>query len=240
MALSLTGSYIDGLVEENRQLRAQLQGSRSTESNTPQPPEDDSTLGVQDGASVDGPNQNPLLHDKPWFLPLKPFNVPIYIGEAADAAFATRFRQVMSGTTLNHIPRISYPGIDQIEALAVSTYTRPSSTQARFLLRSALTNIGECYHIVRKSREWDLLDRFLRAPETLDSLSECKILALFALGELHSSPSGAGPARVPGLVYFSHATRAQCRLFERPSVERIEVDLLLVSATPRKTLTFHI
>jgi len=174
------------------------------------------------------PGHNPLLNDNPWFLPIKSSSIPILIGEVADAAFATRFRQLLSNKHLNHIPRISYPGNDQITELAKTECPRQSPTQARFLVRVSLGSINGCFHIVRNSRMWELLEQFLEAPQSVDPLSKCKLTALFALGELYSSRCQTQEIRTPGLAYFSHASRAYGLLEERPSIDSIEISLLLV------------
>lgn len=220
-------SYLEDLRRENRQLRNRLNSA---------PREDSITVGVsatnppESPVSTEEPSQNPLLDDKPWFLAMRSASVPvpILIGEVADAAFATRFRQVLTRSTLNHIPRIDYPGVDQISELACYDYPKPSPTQARFLIRTAMANIDGYFHIVRKSDISTLLTHFLQSQEQLDPLSVCKMLALFALGELYSSHCVTGDRTIPGLIYFSHAQKAYGRLLERPCVECIEIALLLV------------
>ncbi|KAJ8126634.1 hypothetical protein O1611_g7004 [Lasiodiplodia mahajangana] len=58
-------------------------------------------------------------------------------------------------------------------------------------------------------------------------MTKCKILALFALGELFSSRYSNSVLEVPGLAYFSHASKAYAMLQERPSIECIEVAMIL-------------
>ena len=41
-------------------------------------------------------------------MPVTALEMPIHVGEAADAAFATRFRQAVSGVPVDHIPRTDY------------------------------------------------------------------------------------------------------------------------------------
>jgi hypothetical protein len=182
-----------------------------------------------DSISRDEPHRNPLLAERPWFLPLQSLRVPILIGEAADAAFATRFRQAIADAAPSHIPRVSYPDLDQIEALSNSECPQPNPAQARFLLQSALSMIDACHHIVRRSVEQALLERYLHSPQSVDVFSQSKILALFALGELHSNRHRDSVSQTPGLLFFSHAVKAHGRILERPSIECIETDLLLVS-----------
>jgi hypothetical protein len=179
--------------------------------------------------TTDEPSQNPLLDKKPWFLPINTSKVPILIGEVADAVFATRLRQLITGKTLSHIPRIAYPAHDRILELAKIEIPHPRASHARFLLRVALKFLEGSFHIVRKSLVSDLLEQFLRLPQSLDSLSTCKIFALLALGELHSSRFQNPETQLAGLAYYGHASRAHGLLEERPCVDSIEVSLILVS-----------
>lgn len=178
---------------------------------------------------TDEPSQNPLLDEKPWFLPINSSKVPILIGEVADTVFATRLRQLITGKTLSHIPRIAYPGHDRILELAKIEIPQPRAPHARFLLRVALKFLDGSFHVARKSLVCDLLEQFLHAPESLDALSTCKIFALQALGELHSSRFQNPETPLAGLAYYSHASRAHGLLEERPCVDSIEVSLILVS-----------
>lgn len=183
--------------------------------------------------TTDEPSQNPLLDEKPWFLPIHSTKVPILIGEVADTVFATRLRQLITGKTLSHIPRTAYPGHDQILELANIEILQPRASHARFLLRIAMKFLEGSFHIVRKSQVCDLLEQFLRLPQSLDSLSTCKIYALLALGELHFSRFQSPETQLAGLAYYSHASRAHGLLEERPSVDSIEVSLILVSVLLR-------
>lgn len=220
---------MEGLLRENEKLRAQIQVPLENQADVGASADLQSALS---GASPDEPAGNPMLEDNPWFMPIDSFNIPILIGEVADAAFTTRLRQVISNTALNHIPRTSYPGIEQITNFDASDCGRPGPVHARFLVRTALANISDSYHIVRKSTTWVMLEKYLGKPESTDIFSECKILALFALGELYSSRMANSSTNVPGLPYFSHANRVCGRFLERPSVESIEVALLLVRIPP--------
>lgn len=223
-------SYVEHVLEENQRLRARV-GLNRRPDNVAVTAESSDLDESDDIVSNHEPHRNPLFTEGPWFQPLKSSRIPILIGEAADAAFATRFRQVMASpaTAPSHIPRVSYPDFNQIEALSNLECPRPSPVQARFLLHSALSMIDACHHIVRRSVEETLLERYLHDPRSVDLFSECKILALFALGEIHANRHCDTVSQTPGLLFFSHAMRAHGRLLERPSIECVEADLLLVS-----------
>ncbi|KAH7232370.1 uncharacterized protein BKA55DRAFT_598329 [Fusarium redolens] len=153
--------------------------------------------------------------------------IPFLIGEVADAAFATRFRQLLTNQALNHTLRTSYPDDNQITELAQTACPFVIATNARFLVRVALKSLDGSFHIVRKGRIWELLEEYLQSPHTFDALSCCKIMALLALGELYSSSCRAQGTSIPGLAFFSHASKMHDLLQGRPSVDTVEISLLL-------------
>ncbi|VUC25509.1 unnamed protein product [Clonostachys rosea] len=230
-------SYIEGLWRDIERLNSQLKNHKAVESQAPEQPvpteepvlEPERGSGPSDQQPVhhDEPSANPLLGENPWFLPINSSKVPILIGEVADAAFATRFRQVLTDQPLNHIPRVSYPSDEHIAEPSKSGPPQISPTHARFLTKVALRFLDGCYHIVRESSVCELLSQFLQGPSTLDMLSTCKIYGILALGELFSSRCQTQATGTPGLVYFSHASKAYSVLQERPGIEAIETSLLL-------------
>lgn len=228
-------SYIDEILRENERLGREL--SRRSGDARPDNALAETHSAVSSGQSDQSPDElsrNPIVPERPWFLHLQSTSVPIVIGEVANAVFATRVRQVLTGTTLNHIPRTSYPSDAELAELSVSPCPQIAPTQARFLVRAALKYLQGQFHIVRNSSVWELLEQYLRAPQSLGPLSRWKVLAVLALGELYSSNFHSPGARTPGLPYFAHATKAYGFLQERPSVEAIEVSLLLVNSIPRQ------
>ncbi|KAI3334256.1 fungal-specific transcription factor domain-containing protein [Ustulina deusta] len=233
--IKVNQSYVDGILRENEKLRAALgrqdAGSLPRASTSPSataaPCSVASNTGAQGAVPVDDPSRNPALRSRPWFLSIRSCDVPILIGEIADAAFATRCRQALSITKPNHEPRISYPKDDQIAALAQLDCPMPNPTQARFLLQTALAHIDARFYLVRRSAVWSLCEEFLFNRESLSTVSRCKVLALFALGELLSSRCSNPALEIPGLAHFSHASKVYGILQERPSVECIEVAMVL-------------
>lgn len=178
------------------------------------------------------PSRNPVLDDVPWFQHQSSFNVPLRVGEGADTAFATRFRQSISPVSVKHPPRFRYPSEAQIASLSAAGISTPTPTRARFLIQAALANIDKIHHIVQRSSVSTLLDRFFDVKTPLDILARCKVFALLALGELYTSHCRASDGNFPGLQYFSLASKAYGCLLERPSVDSIETALLLVSMNP--------
>lgn len=171
----------------------------------------------------------PALQDRPWFFDMNVPHTPILIGEASDAAFATRFRQAISDAEHSHIPRVNYATDERLVALSDSDTPWPSPARARFLVNVALKSVTHCYHIVRKSSVAEGLEQVLQNPSMGDSLFMSKLWALFAVGEMYSSRTAVVGGNFPGIGYFARATRILQIVSERPRIDAIEVRLLLVS-----------
>jgi proline utilization trans-activator len=214
-------SYLEELLAENEKLRRQALNTQSS----------DGGLGPAPGTALpapehhDGPTRNPLFGDRPWFHDTP--GAPILIGEAADAAFATRFCQTLSDGSFSHIQRTSFPTDNALLTLGASSCALPSRSKARFLMKAAIRIVTQHYHIVLKSTVLGNLERFLHQPSGFDLLLSSKMWALLALGELYTARSG-DIENFPGLAYFAQANRALQVIQERPSLDSIEVLLLLV------------
>ncbi|KAL8382334.1 hypothetical protein RB595_006222 [Gaeumannomyces hyphopodioides] len=214
--------YLDDLIAENERLRAARSGDDGPPPNTPAAPRQDarevSCVGGQHAISLD---------DRPWFFDLNIPNTPILLGEASDAAFATRFRQAVAGG--RHIPRVNYATDEDLLALSDTDCEWPSPSRARFLVDVALRCASRHYHIVRRSKILEGLEQTLANPtRSSDSLLRCKLWALFALGEMYSARSAdAAENCFPGIHYFARATRIMRIVSERPRIGAIEIRLLL-------------
>lgn len=173
--------------------------------------------------------QNPLVADRPhgWFMPLSSLDIPIHISEAADAAFATRFREILASQS-THIPRTSYLRDEALMTLSESQPTWPTPARARFLVKVALSTVCQYYHIVLKSSITEDLERTINGAGAVDKLLSAKLLALFALGEVYSTRVAAKEASFPGLTYFTQACKLATIPAERPTTHAVEVALLLV------------
>jgi proline utilization trans-activator len=172
--------------------------------------------------------RNPLLEDRPWFISLTP-EMPILVGEATDAAFATKFRQALSGKTQSHFPRIQYTPNPIFASMALVNFPGPTPARARVLIKVALHTLCRRYHFVRKSAVLALLDQFIRIPTQCDAISTCKLFAIFALGEAYSARAVFPDAKFPGIDYYNHATNIFRVISEKPRIECVEVMALLVS-----------
>ncbi len=160
--------------------------------------------------------------------------MPVHIGEAADTAFATRFRQALTeDQNLPHIPRTHYVSDSRLASLAEMDCAWPTPSRARLLVRFALDTIGSCYHCVRKSQVYRALKQHYRSPRDTSTVFTCKLWALFALGEAYSSrTSSISDDNFPGLAYFARASRVLRNLRERPQIGTVEILLLLVRTFP--------
>lgn len=153
----------------------------------------------------DGIALNPTLNAKPWFDSVNVFRTPILIGEAADNAFATRFRQAISDPQApepTHLLRINYITDEPLMNLAGFEVAWPSPSRARFLIGAALNYVSRCYCLVRRSSIMEDLEQSIRDPTWGNPLLHCKFWALFAVGELCSTRS-VGTQGFPGIAFFS-------------------------------------
>ncbi|KAF2152725.1 hypothetical protein K461DRAFT_268623 [Myriangium duriaei CBS 260.36] len=209
----ISQQYIDSLVRENERLAA-----RST-SAIPEPP-----ATIQDEEDA----RNPLLEDRPWFLHVNSLDMPAHIGEAADTAFATKFRQSLSSRQVNHILRTQYYPDDLLLSLSYAECPWPSPSRARFLVTAALRHVTPCFYMINEKDILNKLSLFSRDPTTLDISSTYKLWSLFALGELYTSRGyGREMIRFPGVNYFAQATRTLSVPSERPRIDSVETRLLL-------------
>lgn len=172
--------------------------------------------------------RNPLLGDQAWFYPYDPSAPPIYMGEAACTAFATRLRQFLTGNPgTAHVTRTQYTS----ESALVDAETRwPRLSQARLLVRVAFNQLSQVYHLVLRKSTLDQLEDVYQVPgKREDPAWTCKFFALFALGEVYSSRSDSSSGgRVPGTGYYVRAMDLVSILPERPGMMHMESLLLLV------------
>lgn len=117
---------------------------------------------------------------------------PIVVAEASDSAFATRFRQAMSTDQHAHLPHVDYPSDELISSLSDAPFSWPDVGKARLLVNVAVRCLGRCYHIVRGSIVSDELDRMIRNPASVGSITRSKFWALFAIGTMYASRTAVG------------------------------------------------
>ncbi|KAH7126141.1 fungal-specific transcription factor domain-containing protein [Dactylonectria macrodidyma] len=222
--VKVSQQYIDDLVAENERLRSREGSSRSQSDSTQK------DVSVVSGRSfTDGTSniQAPSLDTHPWFFNMNIPHTPILIGEASDAAFATRFRQAISSARHSHLPRIHFAADERLLALSDIDCPWPFPSRARLLVNVALKYVTRCYHIVRRSQVLEGLELAIQNPQSSDSLMKSKLWALFAIGEMYSTRTPAVETNFPGMGYFARATRVLRIVSERPRIDTVEIRLLL-------------
>lgn len=189
------------------------------------------------GTGGDEETRNPLLDERPWFFRASNLSMPAHIGEVADSAFATRFRQALSTDKAEHILRTHYYPDDQLISLSFAECPLPIPSRARFLVAAALRHVGPCFYMVNENDVTDRLSLLARDPSLLDIGFMYKLWILFALGELYTSRGYGGDISLfPGVRYFAQATRILSVPSERPNIDAVETRLLLV----RHAFEFHV
>ncbi|KAI8682070.1 Zn(2)-C6 fungal-type domain-containing protein [Fusarium keratoplasticum] len=223
--VKVSQQYIDDLVAENQRLR----NSRDTDTKArPELGVPDAPIAPTNGqAEPTSTLQGTLLEERPWFFDMNVLHTPVLIGEASDAAFATRFRQAISEPGHSHIPRVNYAPDDRLLTLSDADCPWPIPSRARLLVNVALKYVSRCYHIVRKSQILEGLEQTIQNPHSTDSLLKSKLWALFAIGEMYSTRTAAKEKNFPGMCYFARATRILRIISERPRIDAIEIRLLL-------------
>lgn len=216
--------YLEKLIAENERLRNSDVAASSA-------PASEATVPNDVHESPDGSQvlQNPLFKERPWFHNVSSLDMPIHIGEATDAAFATRFRQTLGTVCTSHLPRTSYSADIPSPTLAESQYRWPSPARARFLVKVAVSTVCRYYHIVRKSAIRESLEIAIKNEGRGDRFAISRLLALFALGEVYSARIAGQGASFPGLTYFLQAKSKLDIPAERPQSGSIEIMLLFVS-----------
>ncbi|CAG8383697.1 unnamed protein product [Penicillium salamii] len=223
--VKVSENYLDQILAENQRLREQSTTSaQAAEIHDPQRapsrPAD-----APDGTGI----QNPLIGDRAWFHRYDPSSPPIYIGEAACSAFATRFRRFLTGNSaMPHIARTQYEREEKIAAANEADIQWPSLHHARLLVRIAIHQIGHLYHLMMRKSTLDKLEEIYQTQDFDCRSSKCKFFALFAFGQAYSIRSEPySGSRVPGTSYFARAMGLVQILPERTSVTHLETLLLL-------------
>ncbi|KAG9500511.1 hypothetical protein J7337_008991 [Fusarium musae] len=146
-------AYIDDLIAENQRLRQDDAKPR------PEP-------SIPDVSSTETSSlQGTLLEERPWFFDMNVLHTPVLIGEASDAAFATRFRQAISEPGHSHIPRVNYAPDERLLALSDQDCPWPIPSRARLLVNVALKTAA-------KDRNFPGMAYFARATRILRIISE--------------------------------------------------------------------
>ncbi|KAI0414480.1 fungal-specific transcription factor [Xylaria grammica] len=186
---------------------------------------------LPDPAPVDYEQQpaNITTNQDSWFDNGNVFQTPVLISEAADAAFATRFRQVISKPQAPepvHLLRVNYANNEALMALKESNVEWPSLARSRFLIEAAAKYLNRYHYIIHRSSVLEGLSRSFLEPRRGESVLHCKYLVLFAIGELCTTRTPVTQS-YPGMFYFAQASKILGSLDERPGTDSIETLLLL-------------
>ncbi|KAK4865887.1 hypothetical protein LT330_008980 [Penicillium expansum] len=218
--------YLDQILAENQRLKERsITSAQVAETNDPSQRRPSRTADAPDGTGI----QNPLIGDRAWFHRYDPSSPPIYIGEAACSAFATRFRRFLSGNSaMPHIPRTQWEREETIAAANEADVQWPSLHHARLLVRIAIHQIGHLYHLMTRKSTLDKLEEIYQTQDFDCAANKCKFFALFAFGQAYSirSEPNSG-SRVPGTSYFARSMGLVQILPERTSITHLETLLLL-------------
>ncbi|TDZ13470.1 putative transcriptional regulatory protein [Colletotrichum spinosum] len=243
------GTYIDGLLDEIRRLknenaRAKTVASPNRDGMTASSVSNSITTttapshrarpstpsSVRASSDIEEAVNAATLEVKPWFINANVFRMPILISEVADAAFTTRFRQVIcdpSAPQPKHMLRLNYAPDRELMSLIKSEVVWPTPSRSRFLVEVALKYVGRRYHVVRRSSVMEDLEQSIHNPSWGDVMLRSKLWALFAIGELYSTRSIPSVKDFPGMAYFAKASRIMGLLDERPGTDSIEIMLLI-------------
>lgn len=179
---------------------------------------------------------NPLIEDRAWFEPYTITDLPVYVGEAACTAFTTRLRQALdiSSGQAAHIPRFHFISDEYVVADSNSTPLWPSKVKAQLYVKVALAYVGKIYHIILTSVTLKRLDQVYQDMSCVTAVDTCKFFALFALGEVYSNKTKTADSQaIPGLSFFTAASKLLQTLPERATVQHVENLVLLVNPSCR-------
>lgn len=180
----------------------------------------------------DHSSRNPLIGDRAWFHPYGAAAIPLYIGEAACAAFATRFRRFLTGNkAAPHITRTQYVDEGILLETGKMVVPWPPLPQAQLLVKVAFNQVSRVYHLMLRKSTLAALKEIYRTSRFDCPVNTCKFFALFAFGEVYSIRSSS--SGLPGMAYYARAISLAQILPERPSITHVENLLLLVSRFPK-------
>ncbi|KAK1655881.1 fungal-specific transcription factor domain-containing protein, partial [Colletotrichum phormii] len=213
-------SLLDELFQEIGRLRRQ---------NAPHPLQSPIDLQPEPPAESAESEPIPAISIDQWFDSLNVFRSPVLIGEAADAAFATRFRQVITDPSAPepiHLLRLDYASNESMMSLADVNTPWPGPSRAKSLLEAAMIYIGRSYHVMEARVITESWKQHSHDANQEAITLRCRTWALFAIGELYISNS-TGVHGFPGMAYFAQASKALGYPDERPEVDSVELYLLL-------------
>lgn len=227
--MTIPESYVDKLEAEVRDLRAQLSSSPAETRRPDAVPQSPPANREEVHTGPDPHVPNPLL-DTHHF----PDNTS-FTGEGACTAFADRLLQCVdqsgSSTSSSTIPgHVSHPTFARLHN---HEFQLPNRIQASLLIRRVDRFIGNNYMLFLKKTFFEQFDRAYNTSDQPDVLWACQLFALLALGELYSNYNmPRDSSTVPGTAFFIQAVSLLQDTYEVPSLEQVQILLLLVGHEP--------
>ncbi|KAH8599112.1 fungal-specific transcription factor domain-containing protein [Bisporella sp. PMI_857] len=217
--------YLQEVLAENERLK------RRNSSQTPHSANNTTSQSRTDLTTGDANVRNPLVKEPAWFqvTPYETSKIPIYIGEAACTAFATRLRQFLClpDRAVQHIPRINYVKDENLSMPPDVQVIWPTQTHARLLVKVVMSRVNRAFHVCLIDLTMAKLDQIYRDSSFAPTSFTSKLFALFAVGEVYScNAKDWSGGEVPGLAYFRYASRILQVLPERPDLDVIETLVL--------------
>ncbi|KAJ5153410.1 uncharacterized protein N7482_009888 [Penicillium canariense] len=221
--LKLTGSlqsYLEQLISDSRELRTQRAIAGSNDTRDPSMTHDN--LPAEE---IESSVQNPLIRNRAWFFSHDASALPRYVSEASSITFAIRLCQSLRG---DDVSPLTLPPMRQVDDSSLISLLHaetqwPPLAQAHLLVKTALRHTSPLFHLALRKDTLDQLQDSYHRTALDDTAFGCKYFALFALGEVYSTPflvSKDGP--VPGLSYYMRAMSLIALFPENPSIFHIE------------------
>lgn len=115
----------------------------------------------------------------------------------------------------------------------------PSPASAKLLVETALGHINPGFHLALKKDTIDMLSSVYQNQSFNDPLLQCKYFALFAIGQVYSTPHDiTNASAIAGTTYFARSLNLLQFIPERPSMTHIESLLLLVCSQFMRLIFF--
>jgi proline utilization trans-activator len=157
------------------------------------------------------------------------------VGSTACIAFASKVRaQNNEPSQPLHRHYYNHVSLSRLSTASLTNmwFNLPDKGYARLLVQVVFRFIGADYYFFLKKSFLEQLEATYRDPVNADPVWLTKMFTVLALGELYSSAMSpmTNNGRTPGMQFFQQAMRVLQDLYEDPTVEYIEVLLLIVSS----------
>ncbi|KAJ5819350.1 hypothetical protein N7474_004941, partial [Penicillium riverlandense] len=152
-------------------------------------------------------------------------NPPVYMSEAACPAFASRLCKYLqpSDHSAEKLPELRYTDESTLSSLLDIDIQWPSLAYAQLLVQTALGHVNPSFHLALRKDTLDVLQTIYQKGTFDDPALQCKYFALFALGNVYTTPRDSSRAApLPGASYFAKAHSLILFIPERASIIHVE------------------